>query len=152
MLRKLLLLTTLMAALAGPAFGQLTVTGLRNLNFGVVIKGVPLHVAPNDPVKSGEFQFITAIGNRVRVQFTLPTRLIGPGGAQLPISFNATDAIATGTAPTSIPVTFDPRVARTFTIVTSTRILVFLGGTVSPAVAQVSGTYTGTVTLTITIL
>ena len=137
---------------AGSASAQLTVTGLRDLNFGVVIKGIPLHVLPNDAVKSGEFQFITAIGNRVRLQFTLPNRLTGPGGAQLNIAYNATDAIATGTAPTSVPVTFDPRVAQTFNIVTSTRILVFLGGTVSPTVAQVSGTYTATVTLTITIL
>jgi hypothetical protein len=130
----------------------LQVNAIRNLAFGAVILGIPTRVAPADPVKSGEFEFITAIGNTVRVQFTLPTRLNGPAGARMPISFGATDAIATGTAPSSVPVTFDPRSAQNFRIVSSNRILVFIGGTVSPAANQRTGTYSGTIRLTVTIL
>lgn len=142
----------LLAGIAAPLQAQLTVTGLRNLNFGVVIQGVASSVAPNDPVKSGEFQFIASIGNRIRIAFTLPSQLNGPAGATMPIAFGATDAIATGTAASSVPVTFDPRTPRTFTLVTSNRILVFIGGRVTPAVNQQTGNYTNTITMTITIL
>lgn len=138
-----------MLAAQGP---PIQANGIRDLDFGTVIQGIPSRVAPSDPVRSGEFEFITAIGNRIRMQFTLPTRLSGPGNARMPISFGATDGMATGTAPTSIPVTFDPRVAQTFLIVTSSRILVFIGGTVSPAGNQRTGTYTGTIRMTVTIL
>jgi len=151
-MRPLPLLTLALLAVSSPAAAQVTVSRIRDLNFGPVIRGIATHIGPSDPVKSGEFQFTTAIGSRVRVQFTLPTRLNGPAGATMPISFNATDAIATGTAPSSIPVTFDPRTAQTFNIVTSTTILVFIGGTVTPAAAQALGTYTNTITLTITLL
>lgn len=139
-------------AAASPAAAQITVTGTRNLAFGPVIRGVVTHVLPSDAVKSGQFRFVTAIGNRVRVQFTLPNRLNGPSGATLPISFGTTDGIAVGSAPSSIPVTFNPNTAQSFSIVTSTVINVFIGGTVSPAAGQAIGAYTNTITLTVTIL
>jgi hypothetical protein len=142
----------LLAGAAQPAAAQITVSRVRDLNFGPVIRGLATHVGPSDPVKSGEFRFTVAIGAQVRLQFTLPNRLNGPAGATVPITFNATDGIATGTAPTSIPVTFDPRVAQTFNIVTSTTILVFIGATVTPTAAQALGTYTNTITLTVTLL
>ena len=151
-MRPLPLLTALaLLAAAQPAAAQVTVSRVRDLNFGPVIRGIATHVGPSDPVKSGEFQFTTANGSKVRVQFTLPSLLNGPAGATLPISFGATDAIATGTAPSSIPVTFDPRVAQTFTVV-RTPTLIFIGGTVTPAAGQALGTYTNTITLTITLL
>ena len=137
---------------ASPAAAQITVSGIRNLAFGPVIRGVATHVFPNNPVKSGQFRFVTAIGNRVRVQFTLPNRLNGPAGATMPISFSTTDAIAVGTAAISVPVTFNPKGARVFVIVTSTTINVFIGGTVTPAAAQALGAYTNTITLTVTVL
>jgi hypothetical protein len=136
-------------AAAPPAAAQITVTGIRNLAFGPVIRGVATHVLPSDAVKSGQFQFVTAIGNRVRLQFTLPTRLNGPAGATMPISFGTTDGIAVGKA---APVTFNPNTAQTFSIVSSTTINVFIGGTVTPAAAQALGAYTNTITLTVTVL
>ena len=139
-------------AAASPAAAQITVTGTRNLAFGPVIRGVVTHVLPSNAVKSGQFRFVTAIGNQVRLQFTLPSQLNGPSGARLPISFGTTDGIAVGSAPSSIPVTFNPNVAQSFSIVTSTIINVFLGGTVTPAAAQTIGAYTNTITLTVTIL
>jgi hypothetical protein len=139
-------------ATATPAAAQITVTGVRNLAFGPVIRGIATHVFPNDAVKSGQLRFVTAIGNDVRLRFTLPTRLNGPSGATLPISFGASDGIAVGTAANSVPVTFDPRTTQTFNIVTSTTINVFIGGTVSPATNQALGAYTNTITLTVTVL
>jgi hypothetical protein len=139
-------------AAATPAAAQVTVSGIRDLAFGSVIRGVATRVTPDNPVKSGQFRFITAIGNQVRLRFTLPNRLNGPGGARLTISFGTTDGIAVGSAANSVPVTFNPNQTQTFNIVTSTTINVFLGGTVTPTANQAFGNYTNTVTLTITVL
>jgi hypothetical protein len=147
----MLWLLGLLAGTASPLSAQLTIQGDRNLAFGVVIQGVASSVVPSDPVKSGEFEFTSAIGKTIQIAFTLPTRLNGPAGATMPITFGATDAIAQGTAPTSKPVTFDPRSAKTFNLVTSARILVFLGGRVTPAAAQRTGSYSNTVTMTVTV-
>lgn len=143
------LLLALIAAL--PLQAQSQVTGIRNLAFGPVIRGVPASVAPGDPVRSGRFYVRHQLNRQVRVQFTLPTRLtrVG-GGGNLPITFGTTDGIAQGTAPSSVPVVFNPNAAQTFTLVTSADFNVNLGGRVTPAAAQATGNYTGTVTLTVT--
>jgi hypothetical protein len=151
---KLLSLAVACAMLfaAPPAAAQITVTGIRNLAFGGVVRGVPSSVPPSHAVKSGQFRFVTAIGNTVRLQFTLPTRLNGPSGGRLNISFSATDAFALGSGGTSVPVTFNPNNAQTFNIVSSNTINVFIGGTVSPAANQTLGAYTNTITLTVTVM
>lgn len=134
------------------ATAQLIVTGVRDLNFGTVIQGIGSTVAPADPVRSGQFYFRTpGIGTRVRIQFTLPTVLNGPTGATMPIAFGNTDAIAQGTAPTSVRVTFNPNGARTFTMTSSADANVWLGGRVTPAANQRVGGYTNTVVMTVTI-
>lgn len=134
-----------------PLAAQSTVTGIRNLAFGPVIRGVPSSVSPNDPIRSGRFYIRHIIGRQVQVRFTLPTRLNRvAGGGNMPITFGATDAVARGTAPTSVPVTFNPNAARTFNLVTSADFFVNLGGRVSPAAGQATGAYTGTITLTCT--
>jgi hypothetical protein len=138
-------------ATATPAAAQVTVSGIRNLTFGSVVRGVAVHVLPSDAVKSGEFQFVPATGSKVRLQFTLPAQLNGPAGATLPISFGASDAIATGNAANSNTVTFNPNTALSLTSVPSTAILVFIGGTVSPTANQEVGAYSNTITLTVTL-
>lgn len=144
-----LLLPALLAA--APLAGQSTVTGIRDLAFGVVIRGVQTTVAPSDPVKSGRFYVRHRLNRQVRLQFTLPTQLarVG-GGGNLPITFPNNSAIAQGTAGSSVPVTFNPNVAQTFNLVTSADFFVNLGGRVSPAANQATGNYRGTVTLTVT--
>ncbi len=54
------------------------------------------------------------------------------------------------TNPTNGTVVFNPNAAQTFTLVTSADFHVNLGGRVTPAAAQATGNYTGTVTLTVT--
>ncbi len=144
-----LLLSALLAA--APLAGQSTVTGVRDLAFGVVIRGVQTTVAPTDPVKSGRFYVRHVLNGRVRVQFNLPTRLtrVG-GGGNLTINFPNNGAIAQGTAGNSVPVTFNPHAAQTFNLTTSPDFFVNLGGRVSPAANQATGNYIGTVTLTVT--
>lgn len=150
-MRACLLLLTLALLTASPLVGQSSVTGIRNLDFGVVIRGVQTSVSPSDPVKSGRFYIKHVLNRQVQLKFTLPTQLARvAGGGNLPISFGTTDAIAKGTAPTSNPVTFNPNNTQTFTLVSSADFYVNLGGRVSPAANQATGSYTGTIVLTCT--
>jgi hypothetical protein len=150
LIRLILLAAALFAA--PPAAAQISLTPIRNLAFGPVIVGIPTSIGPSHPTRSGQWRLVVPIGSRVRFRFTLPTRLNGPAGARLPISFGAADGIAVGSGPTSVPVTFDPTVQQTFQIVSSTIINVFLGGRVTPAANQRQGNYTGTITFTVTVL
>jgi len=151
MRRCLVPLALALIAATTPLAGQSQVTGVRNLAFGVVIRGVPNTVAPNDPIRSGRFYVRHQLRQQVRLQFTLPSQLprVG-GGGNLPISFGSTSAIAQGTAGNSNPVTFNPNNARVFVLVTSPDFYVNLGGQVSPAANQAAGNYQGTITLTCT--
>lgn len=134
-----------------PLAGQSQVTGVRNLAFGVVIRGVPNTVAPNDPIRSGRFYVRHQLNRQVRIRFTLPAQLarVG-GGGNLAIRFGAGDAIAQGTAANSVPVTFNPHNQQTFTLVTSADFYVNIGGQVTPGANQATGNYLGTITLTCT--
>lgn len=147
MLRCLLLL--FLVGVATPLAGQSLVTGVRDLDFGPVIRGVPAAVSPADPIRSGRFYARHQLNRPVQLRFTLPTQLpkVG-GGPGLPITFGATDAIAQGTAPNSLPVVFNPNSPRTFRLVSSADFFVNLGGRVNPTAGQPTGAYRGTVTLT----
>lgn len=149
--RCLLPLVLALVAVATPLAGQSQVTGVRNLAFGVVIRGVPNSVAPSDPIRSGRFYVRHQLNHQIQLRFTLPTQLprVG-GGGNLPITFGSTDGIAQGTAGSSQPATFNPNNAQTYNLVTSADFYVNLGGRVSPAAAQATGNYSGTVTLTVT--
>lgn len=148
---QLALLLALAALLAAnrTAAAQVTVTPVRDLAFGPVIVGVPTHIGPSHPVRSGQFRLTAPLQTKVRFRLTLPNRLDGPAGARLPINYGATDGIVVGAAPNSAPETFNPRATKIFQFVTSTTTFVFVGGTVSPAGNQQQGNYTGTITLTV---
>jgi len=138
-------------AMASPATAQVTVSGVRDLAFGSVIRGLATQVLPSDAVKSGRFQIQSSNGTRVRMQFTLPNRLNGPAGATMPISFGATDAMLSGNAGNNNLVTFNPNNSQSVQVVPSTPIIVFVGGTVSPPANQAFGAYANTITLTVTV-
>jgi hypothetical protein len=148
----LLLLVVASLAVTRSAAAQISVTRIRDLAFGPVIVGVPTSIPPSHPTRSGQFRLAAPLFTNVRFRFTLPTRLNGPSGARMPISFSSTDAIAIGQGPTSVPVTFNPNQQQTFQIVSSTTIFVFIGGRVTPAGNQRQGNYTGTITFTVTVL
>lgn len=150
-MRSSLFLLLALVGLASVRAEAQTVTGSRNLNFGIVIRGVPNSVAPNDAIRSGRFYVRHQLNRQVQVRLTLPNNLSRTGGGgNLPISFGATDAFAQGTAGSSVPVTFDPRTTQTFTLQTSPDFYINLGGRVAPTAAQATGAYTGSVTLTVT--
>jgi hypothetical protein len=146
-----LFVTAALVAAGRPAAAQISVIPVRDLAFGPVIVGIPTSIGPSHPVRSGQFRLTAPLNSRLRFRFTLPTRLDGPAGAGLPISFTNSDGIAVGSAPNSVPEVFNPKANQVVQNVTSTTTNVFIGGTVSPAGNQQQGNYTGTITFTVTI-
>jgi hypothetical protein len=145
-------LPLLLAAIVtgGPAAAQIIVTPVRELAFGSVIVGVPTYVPPSHPVRSGQFRVSGPPGSKVQLRFTLPTRLDGPAGATLPIDFANNDAFNVSTGSGSVPASFNPKATRNIQI-TAGDVLVFIGGTVSPAGNQPQGNYASTITLTVNV-
>jgi hypothetical protein len=142
----------LLAVPATKAEAQLVyVIGQRTLAFGGVMRGIAKHILPGDPVRSGQFEFQAAIGNRVRITFTLPNQLNGPAGATMPISFSNTDAILRGQGPTSVAITLNPKATNNYNLVSSNTFNVWIGGTVSPAAVQAFGSYSNTISMTVTV-
>jgi hypothetical protein len=124
----------------------LTVSNVRNLDFGNVYPGVNKPIA-YDAATSGKFSVTGFASAEVNISFTLPTNL-SSGGNTLPIGtwtgcHNTVDATAACT-------TFTPSSSNTTTnlaAVTGT-LFVFVGATVSPAGTQAQGSYTANVTMT----
>ncbi len=146
---QLLVMLSALAAVP-PAAAQLAVTPVRDLEFGSVIVGVPSSVAPSHPTRSGQFRITAPRNTKVQVRLTLPGQLAGPAGAQLPVGFASSDAIAVGDWPGSTPESFNPQATRNLQFAGGTIYNLFLGGTVTPAGNQRQGNYAATITLTIT--
>lgn len=124
-------------------FTPMTVTGVRNLQFGSVIQNVPRTVAVAD-AGSGQFNLTGQALANVALTFTLPTNLTGAGNLAIGTwtGNHNTTASPTGTA-------FTPSASATNAAFPAAGTLfVYLGATVSPTAAQAPGNYTGTVTLT----
>ena len=153
MRRCLLVLSFLLVAVTAPLAGQNQVTGIRDLDFGVVIRGVQTAIAPSDPIYSGRFYVNYRRNRDVQLQFILPTSLARvAGGGSLAISFGPADAIAQGTSKPSQPVVFDPNVPQLMHLQTSGDFYINLGGRVSPTAVQPSGAYSGTIILNVVFL
>ena len=132
----------------------MTITTLRDLAFGTVIKGVSTTVQPT-AATAGAWQ-VAGSGNAfVIISFTLPTTLTNIQalpGSTMPISFNATAArwnrannnAAAGTA-------FNPATGTVgrFGPPANPNMYVWIGGTVSPAAAAKPGIYQGIVILSL---
>ena len=166
---KQLLIVTVSLALAGRLPAQaasavaadavvvttgMTITTLRDLNFGTVVKGVATTVAPT-AVSAGEWQVGGSPNAFVVVSFTLPTELTNIQalpGSTMPISFNATSAI--WRRATNDPVggtTFDP-VSGTVARIgppPNPNLYIWLGGTVNPALTAKPGIYQGNVVVSL---
>jgi hypothetical protein len=138
--------------LATPASGQFSAVGTRDLAFGAVIPGVTAVVSPMDPVKSGVFEITANQGTRLRLDFTLPNRLVSAGGNQMNLNFSNGDAILLEAAPGSTPNSQNPKSMKPFTMTQGNRLLIYLGGNVSPTGGQPIGVYTASVMLTVIIL
>jgi len=102
--RSILFALVLLGARVGRAEGQITAgmtatadilalpltgTGTRALQFGTIVPGTTSVTVQPRTSAGGEFR-IDGVKNRksIDISFTLPTQLIGPAGASIPLSFN----------------------------------------------------------------
>jgi hypothetical protein len=125
----------------------LTANTVRGLDFGATFGGIARTVLPTD-VTSGEVTLTGGANAEVAVTFTtLPATLTGPG-APIPLTYGGSAAAYNPAGTRAGATSFDPSVGSTTRLNNATGLLsVYLGGTVSPAVNQVAGTYNGTVNL-----
>jgi len=142
-------------AQATPATASITATAtvqtalsaarVTDLDFGATFGGIAKTVLPTD-VSSGEIGLTGAPNAEVTVSFTtLPSVLTGPG-ANIPLTYGANAGAFSAAGTRAGATTFDPATGATTRLNNASGLMsVYLGGTVSPAVNQVAGTYTGTV-------
>ncbi len=131
----------------------LTVTGTNDLNFGNVTPGTPVTVDKVTAGSAGEFTITGSPAAEVSLAFTLPDSLRTAGGDAMDILFAATDASyddGTGSqaSPTGV---LNPLVTGLANLGAAGDMTVWIGGRVTPAVSQTGGSYSGQVTLTVTL-
>lgn len=132
----------------------MTITTLRDLDFGSVIKGVSTTVLPT-AATAGAWQVTGGANAFVIISFTLPTVLTNIQalpGSTMPITFSATSAVwnrANNNPAAGTP--FDPAVGTVGRLgpPPNPNMYIWLGGTVSPAAAAKPGIYQGTVVLSL---
>jgi len=121
----------------------------RDLAFGNVLPGIPERVPPHDR-HAGLFEIQGTAGGTVRVEFLLPDALRASFGAELPIGFAHGDGYADfshGKPPRGV--LFDPRTPLVMDLGPNGKLLVRLGGTVSPTRDQAGGPYHAAVSITV---
>jgi len=123
----------------------LTVNPGNNLLFNSVIPGIDMTVLATD-ANAGSFVVSGFGALEVQLDFgTLPSNLVS-GSDNLAISFASDAGLWDNGSSTTA---FDPNSASNANLAGGA-LTVFLGGTVSPLVSQPAGTYSGTVSLTVT--
>lgn len=156
---RALLLTVLALGLSsgvagaqGPPGGggrPLSARGLQDLSFGDLIPGVPTTVLPTDPVSAARIEIRGHRGTEVLVDFLLPPELTGAGGAEVPLDFPAGSAGYSRDGSVEAQTSFDPTSAPVVSLPSDGRGTVFLGGTAAPPSGTPAGTYSATLTLTL---
>jgi hypothetical protein len=138
-------------AVATVASGPITITPLRDLQFGQVVPGTQSTVLPTAPA-AGQFVALGIPAAQASVSFTLPSTL-DAGPVTMPITFSSTSArVGWFNNPNFFVQVFDPSVGTAFRFSPAffgAAMYVWIGGQVSPAVSQVAGFYSGTVVLTL---
>ena len=123
----------------------INVTGVNDLDFQAVFPGVNKTVAVADAT-AGRFDVTGQASSPVSMTFVLPANLTF-GANNLPIG-TWTGNHNTIAAPSRTG--FTPSAGVTAATLSGTgQLFVYLGATVSPAINQTAGVYTGTVTLTV---
>jgi Domain of unknown function (DUF4402) len=124
--------------------------GQKNLTFGTVTQGISVHISKTDGTNAARFRVTGLL--TAQITFGLPSSLTGPSGATLPISFGSTDAGWNTSGNISSQTTFNPNTGTTVSIPLFGAATIWLGGTVTPSSTQRTGSYTGTITITATLL
>lgn len=130
----------------------ITITNGQDLDFGIVIQGTPKTISET-ATAAGRFDATGTASANVNVNFTLPANLTS-GANNLPIGtwtgcYNQAAAVNSSGC-TTIANMAGTTATAFGNVAGAGRLWVFVGATVSPAAAQAVGTYTNTVTLTLT--
>jgi len=156
LLTWLVIAAALFQAALPPVLGAqgkpLTVTGIHNLTFGAVFPGVPRVISRTDPANAGQFDVGQAKFANILLTFTLPSVMVGPAGATMPLVFGANDAGYSSPETITSQVGFDPRLPFSTALDKNGRAAVFIGGRAQPLASQRAGAYSATITLTVTVL
>jgi len=132
----------------------MTITTLRDLNFGTVIKGVPTTVLPA-AATAGEWQVTGNSNAFVIISFTLPTLLTNIQalpGSTMPITFSGVSAIWRRATNNPVGGTiFNPAAGAVgrFGPPANPSMYVWVGGTVNPAATAKPGIYQGNVVVSL---
>ena len=124
----------------------INVLGAQQLNFGNVFPGVNKTVGTADLANAGRFEVAGQGSAPVTLSFTLPATL-SSGGNTMPIGsytgLHADNGAQTGGT------SFTPSAGASASLSAGGQLFVWIGAQVQPATNQVSGTYTGSITLTV---
>jgi hypothetical protein len=125
----------------------ITVTNTKTLSFGAVTQNEVKTVAATDP-SAGQLVFTGTPSSPASVTFmSIPTTLVGPGGAQLRIDtfsgyFNTVNTASGGTSFVPSPV------AQAAGVSSATgQLYIFFGATVRPTSEQPTGAYSATIVM-----
>lgn len=135
------------------------------MNFGAVVPGTSVTVAPNTP-QGAEFRISGLLGRKsVSLTLTLPAALTGPGGASIPISFSGSTAASCeldllGVCQTASYSTWDPvtsptmlvrpiKVGRGPKVFVNDVLALYLGANIAPPATQRAGLYAASATVVI---
>jgi hypothetical protein len=125
------------------AQAQVLVVAERDLQFGLLMPGVPTIVPPTDLTRSAQLR-IDGRGT-YQVTFQLPASLTAPGGQQIPLVFCGADGLVTIRHKLT---QFDPRTTVTFKVNPAEgEAVINLGGRVQPAPMQPAGSYSAMIVM-----
>jgi hypothetical protein len=135
----------------------MTITTLRDLSFGSVVKGVATTVPPS-AAGAGLWQVTGNKNAFTQITFTLPAQLTNVQalpGSTMPISFGAGTALWRRDVNNPTGATaFDPATGTTgrFGATATPSLYIWIGGTVNPAANAKPGVYVGTVVVSLVYL
>ncbi|QOC23255.1 DUF4402 domain-containing protein [Wenzhouxiangella sp. AB-CW3] len=130
---------------------SLQVEATGDLDFGSVVAGTSVSVAPGD-ADAGSYAIQGDPGAEVTLGFALPMvlELITDPSITMPINFGAGDAVFNVASEPAGGTSFDPAVDQTANLEGSTgNLFVFVGGELTAGASQEPGSYEGTITLTV---
>ena len=123
--------------------------GVQELRFGTLLAGVPTTVLPTDPLDAGQMEVRGRRFSEVLISLLLPGDLVGPGGATVPLTFGPGSGGYSPSSTIGSQLAFDPTVPTVFTLPGNGRSTIYLGGTAHPPPQPPPGTYSGSITLSV---
>ncbi len=121
---------------------------VKQLEFGTLLPGMPEVITVNDVLRRAEV--VVGGTGAVDVRLILPTEMVSPTGARVPLYFGTADA-AWSQGPSVTPTPFNPHEVKRVTLAPGRPdVRIYLGGTARVPADQLPGPYTATVTILVT--